>query len=216
MPLAHLRKDDTAFLLNWTYLGATRANILNKHSEEKQRGTKMDHSPLHSKSTAFAPTDFSLSLFKATLPAAAASKPAAVPGGAGMAIRLCPQHKHPICPRWCRVRSGLVLVPGDSPFLFSHLPAGTLSKQQKSLTLAIFLSTKPRQSLKRKRHTHKNMRTQVPKFLQEDLMSVCFGFQCGMHALCGTRGHFPTEESIYFLKAFTLKKAPELLLLSQS
>lgn len=42
------------------------------------------------------------------------------------------------------------------------------------------------------------MRTQVPKFLQEDLMSVWFGFECGMHALCGTRGHFPTEESIYF------------------
>lgn len=29
-------------------------------------------------------------------------------------------------------------------------------------------------------------------------MSVCFGFQCGMHALCGTTGHFPTEESIFF------------------
>lgn len=29
-------------------------------------------------------------------------------------------------------------------------------------------------------------------------MSVCFAFQCGMRALCGTGGHFPTEESISF------------------
>lgn len=29
-------------------------------------------------------------------------------------------------------------------------------------------------------------------------MSACFVFQCGMHALHGTRGHFPTEESISF------------------
>lgn len=29
-------------------------------------------------------------------------------------------------------------------------------------------------------------------------MSVCFAFQYGMHALRGTRGHFPDEESIYF------------------
>lgn len=155
----------------------------------------MNHSPLHSKRAAFAPTDFLLSLFKATLLATAASKPAAVTGGAGMATCLCSQHKHPICLKWHRVRSGLVLMPGDSPFLFSHLPAGTLSKQQKFLTLVLFLSTKPHKSLKRKTHTHTNMRTQVPKFLQKDLMSVCFGFQGGMHALCGTRGHFPTEES---------------------
>lgn len=29
-------------------------------------------------------------------------------------------------------------------------------------------------------------------------MSVCFAFQCGMLALRGTRGHFPTEESVSF------------------
>lgn len=113
----------------------------------------MNHSPLHSKRAAFAPTDFLLSLFKATLLAAAASKPAAVTGGAGVATCLCSQHKHPICLKWHRVRSGLVLMPGDSPFLFSHLPAGTLSKQQKFLTLVLFLSTKPHKSLKRKTHT---------------------------------------------------------------
>lgn len=69
-----------------------------------------------------------LSLFKATLLAAAASKPAAVTGAARTATLLCSQNRHPIRLKWCGVRSGLVLVPGDSSFLFSHPPTGTLSK----------------------------------------------------------------------------------------
>lgn len=68
------------------------------------------------------------------------------------------------------------------------------SKHQNPITLPIFLPTKPHLPLKRNTHTH-TRRTQVPKFLQKALTSVCFAFQYGTHALCGTRRHFPTKNT---------------------
>lgn len=113
-----------------------------------------------------------------------------------MAILLSSGHKHRGYLRGLEQSPRSAAAEGELFLpLLTRSPTGTLSKLQKPLSRAIPLCAKPHQSLKR--NTHKK-RSPLPKFLQKALMSACFASHMGIHALCGTGGHFPAAQNISF------------------
>ncbi|EOA98154.1 hypothetical protein Anapl_11030 [Anas platyrhynchos] len=120
----------------------------------------------------------------------------AVAGDAEVAILLSSGHKHRGYLRGLEQSPCSAAAEGELFLpLLTRSPTGTLSKLQKPLARAIPLCAKPHQSLKR--NTHKK-RSPLPKFLQKALMSACFASHMGIHALCGTGGHFPAAQNISF------------------